>query len=312
MGAFSARQNQLQKETSTSSAAARSAAYQVEARTHPILKLQSIIGNQAVLRTLQRQVQSPAHDASPAVVEVKDTRLPDDEIKKEYFSIVAQGEEHYAEAIQYLIDTYGFDDSSTVISYDKTIGTSVYAVTGGIPGGMTFVIRFGPLLFDKNTDFGTIVRAVAHELLHARQMGVDWVTDHSEREFLAYYDTLMRKDLPKIGSEEDITGFITKAYGYYWKLSEERQALYADLIEDIRREYAENIFLTVYESVMSPANQEDTDLAKLKNLVSLAQDLYEELPADLQAKYAGKKRAMQSLYFAREDAAKKAAGQKTQ
>lgn len=88
-------------------------------------------------------------------------------IKKTYFAIVDKGVSHYMEAIQYLVNTYNLDTSYAIMSYNPKI-TGAYAITGGNVGDATIPVEFAPPCFSKSQDFGTICRAVAHELIHTK------------------------------------------------------------------------------------------------------------------------------------------------
>jgi hypothetical protein len=175
------------------------------------------------------------------VNEVPETQTEkDDRIRKEYFAIVDKGEAHYMEAIQYLIDTYGLDATYATMSYDATI-TNALAITGGAAGDYpTVPVRFSPIPFDKGTDFGIICRGVAHELMHSKQKVLDKMGSHDEREFLAYYDTLTRTDMPEIKDMVNLKIFVTKAINYYNNLPLDKQTLYASKkkeVDDIKTKH---------------------------------------------------------------------------
>ncbi|HEV7589166.1 MAG TPA: DUF4157 domain-containing protein [Longimicrobium sp.] len=149
-------------------------------------------------------------------------------IKKTYFELVDKGPAHYMEAIHYLIDKYGIDASHALMSYDASI-KGAYAITEGRAGDALIPVRFGPPCFNKYGDFGAISRAIAHELLHTKQKSVSQISGHDEREFLAYYDTLTRKDMPEVTDKATLKLFVAKALSYYAALSAENQAKYAGM-----------------------------------------------------------------------------------
>jgi hypothetical protein len=153
-------------------------------------------------------------------------------IKKKYFEIADKGASHYLEAIQYLVDTYNLDTSHTVISYDPTI-TGAYAITEGNVGDKTVPVRIAPVCFSKSEDFGIICRTIAHELIHAKQKAVGLMNDHDEREFLAYYDTITRTDMPDIKDMTTLKFFIGKATKYYNALPILKKIVYASKKREI-------------------------------------------------------------------------------
>jgi hypothetical protein len=125
--------------------------------TNTMLQLQSTVGNHAVSSALLGQdLPATRSDEKDGTVEA---------IKEKYFSIVDKGEDHYMEAIDYLIDTFKLDASHVSDKYyDDSISFNVYAETGGGEvGEETVHMLFGPRFFDKNQDFGAIVRGVAHD-----------------------------------------------------------------------------------------------------------------------------------------------------
>jgi hypothetical protein len=158
--------------------------------------------------------------------------LTEEQVKKVYFNIVRQGPAHYVEAIQFLIHKYGLDASHAKLSYDPTIGGNAAAVTQGNLGDAVVLVRFGSSFFSERTDFGYICRSVAHELLHSKQQAEGKITNHDEREFLAYYDEVMRKDLPQTRRRQ-IEAWIAEALKKYRLLTPAKQKQYAKLKKEL-------------------------------------------------------------------------------
>lgn len=226
---------QIQKDTSIKPGRVRKVISKPSMHENRILRLQRVIGNQAVGKQIQLQTKGLIHLPSSVNSAREVGPSADAGIKEKYFSIVAKGSSHYMEAIQYLVDTFKIDASHATLRYDAAM-SGAYAITEGDVGDEIIPIRFGPLCFDKSQDFGVISRAIAHEIMHSKQKSVDLLADHNEREFLAYYDTITRTDMPEITDLATLKFFIKKALGYYKKLPADKQETYADKRQDIIRE----------------------------------------------------------------------------
>lgn len=205
---------------------------------HPSYTAQSGPDRRLLAHELTHTIQQGSSASADRVAQrfLADQTKTDDKVKTNYFKLVDKGSDHYIEAIRYLVTTYKIDASHAELTYDPKM-TGAYAITGGNVGDPCMTVRFGPLCFDKSQDFGVVCRAVAHEIIHTKQKSIEKLSDHSEREFLAYYDTLSRKDMPAITNEGTLQFFVKKALSYYAQLSPEKQKQFASkkkVIDDIK------------------------------------------------------------------------------
>lgn len=91
-----------------------------------------------------------------------------DQIKQIYYGLIDKGESHYLEAINFLLKEYHIETKNAVIKYNFSL-RDAYAITRGNVGDEAVNVEIGKPCFDKSEDFGVICRAIAHEVLHARQ-----------------------------------------------------------------------------------------------------------------------------------------------
>ncbi len=140
------------------------------------------------------------------------------------------GEQRLA-AMQRLCTQFGIDRGLAIFTYDPAI-TGAYAVAFSDTD-----VRFGPLCFKPYTEFGLLLRVIAHEVLHVHQKTKLFpITSHNERELLAYCDTLFRTDLPPINDKATLRFFVSKGLKYYEALSAWKKFRYRNLATKLQEE----------------------------------------------------------------------------
>jgi len=160
--------------------------------------------------------------------------VDDGENKIKFEQLVSEGK--YMEAIQFLNTAYNLYNDATVkknsaISIDET---GEHAYTEGEIGKGKFQTVHIPksLLKDVmrgNISFAYFVRSLGHEYLHVLQRSGDKpITNHDEREFLAYVYTLTAKDLPKL-KKFDQKFLKARITTYFNNLSADKQNQYESI-----------------------------------------------------------------------------------
>ncbi|PZX09811.1 hypothetical protein LX69_03516 [Breznakibacter xylanolyticus] len=133
-------------------------------------------------------------------------------IEQHYRNLI--NDRKYASAVQYLIKSYGLDKgvegkykvSVIVMNDNKTFG-----LTHGGPGEI-HLVEFNRFSLRYN-NFGTIVRGTYHEFIHVNQRE-NGLLNSNEREFLAYYGSIVNSELPAALST-DVASWKSNAQGYY-------------------------------------------------------------------------------------------------
>ncbi|MGL4599181.1 MAG: hypothetical protein ACRCYO_16795 [Bacteroidia bacterium] len=134
------------------------------------------------------------------------------------------GGEQKLAAIQRLCKQFEIDRGHAIFTYDPAI-TGAYAVAFSDTD-----VRFGPLCFEPYTEFGLLLRVIAHEVLHVHQKTKLFpIKSHNERELLAYCDTIFRTDLPPISDKATLRFFVSKGLKYYNALSAWKKFRYRGL-----------------------------------------------------------------------------------
>ncbi|MCU0434099.1 MAG: hypothetical protein MUC87_11640 [Bacteroidia bacterium] len=137
-----------------------------------------------------------------------------------------------AAALEKLCDELGLLRTGSVFRMAPEI-SQAYAIASG---AKPIEILISPQLLEENFDFGLLTRILAHELLHVEQRTRLFpMKDHDEREFLAYADTLLRKDLPPIAQRYVRVEFLKKGLSYYPRLSKWKQWWYRDVKAELER-----------------------------------------------------------------------------
>ena len=137
-----------------------------------------------------------------------------------------------AAALATLCDELGLIRTGSVFRIAPEI-RQAYAIASG---HKPIEIQISPEILAETFDFGLLTRILAHELLHVQQRTRLFpMNDHDEREFVAYADTLLRNDLPPIGSLYVKREFLKKGLSYYPRLSKWNQWWYRDVKAELER-----------------------------------------------------------------------------
>lgn len=135
---------------------------------------------------------------------------------------------NYYGAVMLIISTYGFDTTNSSLSF--SVSSSVFETTGNVGTGDQQVVHVPIKILQDFAlgylSYGELVRALGHEYQHVKQKsGPTPVTDHTEREFLAYIYTLTAADLPPMTSSE-VKFYQAILTGYYNQLPAAKKAQY--------------------------------------------------------------------------------------
>jgi hypothetical protein len=140
---------------------------------------------------------------------------------------------NYLGAVKLIITTYGFVTTNSTISI---ISTGTFCITDGNVGTnqpQTVEIPIPLLLWFANNQiaFGTLVRDIGHEYQHVQQKsGSAPISNHAQREFLAYVYSLTAPNLP---AEDGTNKALWKAEltKYYNQLSTTLQQQYKSVYQ---------------------------------------------------------------------------------
>jgi hypothetical protein len=144
-------------------------------------------------------------------------------IEAEYFNLVGKG--RYADAIYSIIDHYKLDrnvQGRYRVMFTDDPQSLLITTEGAIGQRQVINIRTG---FFRLNHFGTAVRFIDHELTHVYQKTILRMTDHNEREFLAYHRTFFAKHIPE-AHPIMLNEWYHKPINYYFKMSDYSKFLY--------------------------------------------------------------------------------------
>ena len=168
-------------------------------------------------------------DDSTRIFAIDTTRKP----PKKFIDFVQS--KQYDSAWAYIINTYNFDTTNSVVNIIKDSIRTFVTTTGKLGKDSLQTVNITTNIFEaaasEDLDWAQFIRGIGHEFEHVKQKsGANPIANHDEREFLAYVYTLANTTLPPL-TNEDKEFFKKKLTKYYNNLSPTLQSQYQSLYQ---------------------------------------------------------------------------------
>ena len=160
-------------------------------------------------------VRYTGEDAVEAFKQIKshleNQQKKEDKTKAKFDKLIKQ--EKYMEAVELINKTYGLYSDETmkknseikIIDEDRIVAITKGKVGKGEHQTVEITKNILKAVMDGNIGWGAFVRSLDHEYLHIVQRSGDKpITDHNEREFLAYVQTLTNAKLPALDADDKV------------------------------------------------------------------------------------------------------------
>jgi RHS repeat-associated protein len=160
-------------------------------------------------------VRYTGEDAVEAFKQIKihyeNEQKKEDKTKAKFDKLIKQ--EKYMEAVELINKTYGLYSDETmkknseikIIDEDRIVAITKGKIGKGEHQTVEITKNILKAVMNGNIGWGAFVRSLDHEYLHiVQKSGDNPITDHNEREFLAYVQTLTNAKLPALDAEDKV------------------------------------------------------------------------------------------------------------